>query len=143
MLQLHIRNIRLIQLPPKPPRRKHRRQREIEFCIRQIQPRALPTPLAERHDVFLQPGIREEAIWIECSRVGKEGGAIVDEDGCHAYGCHGGDGVGLVLENCVGEEALEAVRDAVPDAETFLDDGAEVGESFQLAPFGAAVSFGH
>ena len=54
----------------------------------------------------------------------------MDEDGCHAYGCHGGDGVVLVLEDCVGEEALEAVRDAVPDAETFLDDGAEVRESF-------------
>ena len=54
----------------------------------------------------------------------------MDEDGCHAYGCHGWDGVVLVLEDCVREEALEAVRDAVPDAETFLDDGAEVGQSF-------------
>ncbi len=54
----------------------------------------------------------------------------MDKDGCHAYRRHGGNGVGLVLEDCIGEEALEAVRDAVPDAETFLDDGAEVGEIF-------------
>ena len=54
----------------------------------------------------------------------------MDEDGGHAYGGHGGDGVGFVLEDFVGEEALEAVGDAVADAEAFLDDGAEVGEGF-------------
>ena len=54
----------------------------------------------------------------------------MDEDGGHAYGGHGGDGVVIVLEDFVGEEALEAGRDAVADAETFLDDGAEVGERF-------------
>ena len=75
--------------------------------------------------------------------MGEEGGVVVDEDGGHAYGGHGGDGVGFVAEGFVGEETLEAVRDAVADAETFLDDGAEVGESFQLAPFWAAVGFGH
>ena len=54
----------------------------------------------------------------------------MDEDGGHAYGGHGGDGVVIVLEDFVGEEALEAGRDAVADAETFLYDGAEVGERF-------------
>ena len=54
----------------------------------------------------------------------------MDEDGGHAYGGHGGDGVFFVLEDFVGEEALEAVGDAVADAEAFLDDGAEVGEGF-------------
>ena len=54
----------------------------------------------------------------------------MNKDRCHAYGRHGGDGVGLVLEDCVGEEALEAVRDAVPNAETFLDDSTEIGECF-------------
>ena len=130
MLQLHIRNIRLIQLPLKPPRRKHRRQREIKFRIRQIQPRALPAPLAERKYLFFQPGGREEAWGIYCWGGGDVGGVVVYEDGGHAYGGHSGDGVGVVLEDFVGEEALEAGRDAVADAETFLDDGAEVGERF-------------
>ena len=54
----------------------------------------------------------------------------MDEDGGHAYGCEGRDRVGFVLEGFVGEETLEAVGDAVADAEAFLDDGAEVGEGF-------------
>lgn len=54
----------------------------------------------------------------------------MDEDGGHADGGEGGDGVFVVLEGFIGEETLEAVGDAVADAEAFLDDGAEVGEGF-------------
>ena len=54
----------------------------------------------------------------------------MNEDGGHAYGGEGGDGVFFVLEGFVGEETLETVAGAVADAEAFLDDGAEVGEGF-------------
>ena len=47
-----------------------------------------------------------------------------------ATGGEGGDGVFVAEEGFVGEETLEAVGDAVADAEAFLDDGAEVGERF-------------
>ena len=53
-----------------------------------------------------------------------------------------GDGVLVVLEGGVGEETLEAVGDAVADAEAFLDGGAEVGEGFQLATIWGGCRFG-
>lgn len=57
------------------------------------------------------------------------------EDRGHGDGGHGWDGVVVVLEDGVGEEALHAVGDAVADAEAFGDAGGEVGELFELGPF--------
>ena len=137
MLRLHILDPRLKQLKPEPPiRGKHGRNPQIKLRIRQIQPRALPRAFTESKQISLQAWVFEKAFWSEGARIWEQGRIIVDEDRGHADGGHWRDAVLLVLGHVIGEETLEALGDAVADAETFGDDGGEVGELFELLPFG-------
>ena len=108
MLNLHIANIRLKQLQPEPPRRKHGSQRQMKLAIRQILPRALTTAPTERDEILAQGRLLDEALGSKGAGVGEEVRIVVQEDRGHADGRHGRDHVALVFERRVGEEALQA-----------------------------------
>ena len=65
----------------------------------------------------------EEALGAEGAGVREEGGVVVEEDGGHADGGHGRDGVAVAVEDGVRVEPLHAGGDAVADAEALGDDG--------------------
>lgn len=70
----------------------------------------------------------EESLWFEYLGFWEQGRIVVDEDRGHAYGRRSRDRNFAVLEDCVGEEALEAVGGAVGHSQRFGDGGGEVGE---------------
>ncbi len=118
MLNLHIADIRLKQLQPEPPRRKHGRQHQMKLAVRQILPRALTAAPTKRDEILAQRRLLDEAFGSKGAGVGEEVRIVVQEDRGHADGRHGRDYVALVFERRVGEEALQAAGDAVADAET-------------------------
>ena len=59
----------------------------------------------------------------------------MEEDGRHADGRHRRNSVAVVLKHGIREQALQAMRHAVTDAEAFGYDGGQVGKLFELLPF--------
>ena len=135
MYNFHIAHIRLKQLEIEPTRRKQRRQREIQLGIRQILPRALATAPAERDEVFAQRGLFQEALRSKGARLWEEVRVVVQEDRCHAYRRHGGNGVAVVFEHRIREETLQTMGGAVIEAEAFRYNGPQIGKLFELLPF--------
>ena len=100
-LDLHIRDIRLIQLQhalvsfepclsipstatTKPS--KDGGQTEIHLRIGQIDPRALPAALGESYQVPVQPWVLEPPLWAEGGRIREYQRVLVDQNGGHSDG---------------------------------------------------------
>jgi hypothetical protein len=86
MCDLRIPRSRLIQLNPKPP--EHRRQRQIDLSVRQINPQTLSRALAEVDKILLKPFRRlDPAIGVELLRIWEFDWVCVLNYRCHGYRC--------------------------------------------------------
>ena len=120
---------------------KQRRERDVHLRVRQIHTHAGPRAPTERRQLLLQlraPGL-QPAVGVERLGVGEDGGVVVHVHVVHRDGGVGRDDPVFVFEWGGGGYARHAADDAVGHAETFFDDGAEVGELFEIPPEGDGV----
>ena len=124
-----------------PP--KQRRERDVHLRIRQIHPHARPRPAAKGRQLFVQLGAvgSQPAVRVEEGRVDEDGRVVVHVHVVHRDGRVGRHDPVSVPERGGRGDAGHAADDAVGHAETLFDDGAEVGEPFEVLPqgHGAAV----
>lgn len=147
MPQLHILDIRLVQLERVPP--EHHAQDQVQFRPSEVDAETAPGAAAETHQVPLegQPvgggGVVEPALGDELVAVGEDGLVVRDLGDGHADVGVGRDGPVLVLQGLGAAGARVARAEAVGEAHGLHDAGFQVGHLLQRVELeGGAVGEG-